>query len=175
MSTDLNNHYAPPKSNVADVGGADEEANLASRWARLGAAMLDGLILTVGFIPSYAQLFRGNFPRNSLDFWGAMATTGIWAMLAAAWLLIILGLNLYFIQQNGQTIGKKLVGIKVVRTDGSRISLSRYFFLRYLLSTAITMVPDVGGLYSLVDSLFIFGKPRRCIHDYIADTIVIGA
>ena len=36
MSTDLNNQYAPPKSTVADVGGADEEANLASRWSRQG-------------------------------------------------------------------------------------------------------------------------------------------
>jgi hypothetical protein len=30
-------------------------------------------------------------------------------------------------------------------------------------------------LYGIIDSLFIFGNARRCVHDYIADTIVIKA
>jgi uncharacterized RDD family membrane protein YckC len=80
-----------------------------------------------------------------------------------------------FVYRNGQTIGKKLVGIKVARTDGSRATLGRIFWLRYLLNTVITLVPGLGGLYALVDILMIFGEARRCCHDYIADTIVIRA
>jgi uncharacterized RDD family membrane protein YckC len=79
------------------------------------------------------------------------------------------------VYQNGQTIGKRLLGIKVVRTDGSRASLSRIFFLRYLLNTLFMWVPLAGGLYALVDPLMIFGEARRCCHDYLADTIVIWA
>jgi hypothetical protein len=30
-------------------------------------------------------------------------------------------------------------------------------------------------LYAIIDVLFIFGNARRCVHDYIADTIVIKA
>ena len=37
------------------------------------------------------------------------------------------------------------------------------------------VVPFIGGFYSIIDSLMIFGEQRRCIHDYIADTIVIRA
>jgi uncharacterized RDD family membrane protein YckC len=34
-------------------------------------------------------------------------------------------------------------------------------------------IPYVGWLVSLVDPLLIFGKDRRCLHDLIADTIVV--
>jgi hypothetical protein len=33
----------------------------------------------------------------------------------------------------------------------------------------------LGGFYSLIDALVIFGDARRCCHDYIADTIVVRA
>jgi uncharacterized RDD family membrane protein YckC len=71
------------------------------------------------------------------------------------------------------------VGIKVARKDGSRASLGRIFWLRNVVNTLVGMVllivPFVGGLYSLIDALMIFGEQRRCCHDYIADTIVIRA
>ncbi len=33
-------------------------------------------------------------------------------------------------------------------------------------------IPMVGPLINLVNPLFIFGKERRCLHDYIAKTQV---
>jgi uncharacterized RDD family membrane protein YckC len=77
--------------------------------------------------------------------------------------------------RNGQTIGKKLLGIKVVRVDGSPVSLFRVFFLRYVCNTFLTLIPVAGSLYSLVDVLMIFSESRRTVHDHIADTIVIKA
>ena len=66
---------------------------------------------------------------------------------------------------------KKLVGIKVVRADGSPASVGRIVWLRNILNGFISIVP----LYGLLDSLFIFGESRQCLHDKIADTIVINA
>ena len=35
------------------------------------------------------------------------------------------------------------------------------------------MVPLLGILYTIVDALFIFAESRQCLHDKIADTIVV--
>jgi uncharacterized RDD family membrane protein YckC len=45
--------------------------------------------------------------------------------------------------------------------------------LRWLPVFALRFIPFLGGLAGLADALVIFGSDRRCIHDYIADTIVI--
>ena len=74
-------------------------------------------------------------------------------------------------KQNSQSIAKKLLRIKVVRSDGSPVSLGRYFWLRNVVNMMIGIVP----LYGFVDALFIFGEARQCLHDKIADTIVVNA
>jgi uncharacterized RDD family membrane protein YckC len=63
----------------------------------------------------------------------------------------------------------------VVRRDGSRASLGRIFWLRNFVNGIPGAIPVIGYVYFLVDSLFIFGARRRCIHDLIAGTIVINA
>jgi len=73
--------------------------------------------------------------------------------------------------RNGQTIAKKIVGIKVVRSDGSPASLGRIFWLRNVVNGLLGIIP----LYGLIDILFIFGEQRQCLHDKIADTIVVKA
>ena len=179
MSTELNNQYAPPKSAVADIRTPGDGINKAGRGARLGAVTLDGLIGTVGLLPAYFMTIKNMVAAtragSPLTLWAGLATTGAWFFLGVVCVLTVLAINIYLMRKNGQTIGKKIVGIKVVRTDGSPVSLYRIFFLRYVVNTCFTLIPGVGALYSLVDSLMIFGDPRRCVHDYLADTIVIDA
>jgi len=62
-----------------------------------------------------------------------------------------------------------------VRTDGSQASWQRLLGLRYGVQAALQALPAAGMIFGLVDSLWIFGKERRCLHDLIADTIVIKA
>ena len=84
-------------------------------------------------------------------------------------------INGYLLATQGQTVGKKLLGIRVVRSDGSRASLARLIGLRYVLSWVIVIVPVVGVIYALLDSLMIFRESRKCLHDNLADTIVVKA
>jgi uncharacterized RDD family membrane protein YckC len=51
------------------------------------------------------------------------------------------------------------------------VSFSRLFWLRNFVTWIISLVP----LFGIVDSLFIFGESRQCLHDKIADTIVVVA
>jgi uncharacterized RDD family membrane protein YckC len=85
--------------------------------------------------------------------------------IAWAWITLLL------VARYGQTIAKRMLDIKVVRSDGSQASLGRIFWLRNVVNTLLGVIP----LCSIIDPLFIFGERRRCIHDLIADTIVVKA
>jgi uncharacterized RDD family membrane protein YckC len=180
MVTPPNNNYAPPKSEVADVVPDDDVK--ASRGSRLGAAILDSLIVFIPMAPAYSHAWPqlvnagGAGGRNALQAWQLLAVNGgSWFYLGGLWVLIALIINGVLAYKNGQSIAKKLIGIKDVRPDGSRASFTRIFWLRNVVNTAITFVPVAGSLYGLIDALFIFGSAKRCLHDYIADTIVIRA
>jgi uncharacterized RDD family membrane protein YckC len=71
----------------------------------------------------------------------------------------------------GQSIGKRLVGIRVMRLDGSEIELWRLILLR---NVVLHVVGQLCGLIGLIDALWIFGDQQRCLHDYLADSIVVN-
>jgi len=183
MVTPPNNLYAPPKSAVADAIENDDVL-LATRGSRFGAKLIDGLCWGVPFIPAYMVAWpailasaqaAGRSRMGILGIWATVAGTGIAFYIGALLVLCLMVVNAVLVQRNGQTIGKKALDIKIVRKDGSRATLGRIFWLRYFVNTLLSMVPAIGSLYALVDILFIFGAPQRCLHDYIADTIVVKA
>jgi uncharacterized RDD family membrane protein YckC len=58
-----------------------------------------------------------------------------------------------------------------VRADGSKASLGRIFWLR-------NFVPGLLGftiIFPMIDPFFIFSDTKQCLHDRIADTIVVAA
>lgn len=173
MTTPLQNPanpYAPPQAEVRDTVTAGD-AELAGRGTRFGAALLDGLI---GFVFVVPAAIGANFDAMAAgNFYGAFSAVGL--ALGAVGLLALLGITTYLVHKNGQTIGKKLLGIKVVRTDYSRASLGRIFWLRNVVNGIPGVIPFVGNVYGLVDHLFIFGDRRQCVHDKIADTLVVRA
>jgi uncharacterized RDD family membrane protein YckC len=182
MVTPSDNLYAPPKSALADLT-ADADGELASRGSRLGAVLLDGLIFSLPFVPSYFIAFSrlslgpaaaGKRP-NPFAVYAAIGGTGFWFYLGLACAIATLSITTMLVYRHGQTIGKKWLGIKVVRKDGSKATLGRIFWLRYLLNTVFMLIPLLGTLYSLIDPLFIFGAAKRCVHDYLADTVVVRA
>jgi uncharacterized RDD family membrane protein YckC len=82
------------------------------------------------------------------------------------------------ITNSGQSFGKRLVGIRIVRTDGSPVDFVRGVVLRMWVISFVTGVANqccLGWLVFLADILPIFGQERRCLHDQIADTKVVVA
>ena len=150
------NPYAPPQAAVQDV--ADSDSQLAGRGTRLLTMILDSIIL-VAMV--YLPMMIGTAVSRAIPF----------DLLVAAGLVGWIWLTVMFVSRNGQSIGKKITGIKVVRSDGSRASLGRIIVLRNVLNSLLGIIP----LYGLVDALLIFGESRQCVHDKIADTIVIKA
>jgi uncharacterized RDD family membrane protein YckC len=81
--------------------------------------------------------------------------------------------DLWWLHRYGQTIGKRMLGIRIVRCDGTHAPLWRIVCLRDGLMTALEGIPLLGPFIGLTDSLVIFRADRRCLHDMIADTKVV--
>lgn len=170
------NPYAPPQATVADVADPNATAERASRGTRLLAAIVDGIVFSfMVYLPigigmavagiSDATSIAAN-PFLLLKVGGPFALLGI----------VVWGVITYrLVKRNGQTIAKKWMSIKVVRSDGAHASVGRIFWLRNVVNSLLAFIPLVGALYGLLDALWIFGEQRRCIHDLIADTIVVKA
>lgn len=92
----------------------------------------------------------------------------LYGVVAVCWGLA----SLWLLHSRGQTVGKALAGLRMVRSDGSRASLGRLLFRRELPIVIANAIP-FGALLVGLESLQIFGKTRRCAHDRIADTIVL--
>jgi len=91
-------------------------------------------------------------------------------------LAVSLAINAYLLAKDGQTVGKKLVGTRIVaNADEQILSFGRVFGLRYPPLSLISQIRLVGSLFCLVNVLFIFRKDKRCIHDLIAGSKVVNA
>jgi uncharacterized RDD family membrane protein YckC len=160
--------------------------SLAERGSRLLAASIDELILLAislpvvfgAITPLVTRVESGTVDLESLDTTTVLRSmvggpgTTITVLALIAWCII----TAWLVAANGQSIGKRLLGIKVVRTDGSRASFARIFLLRNVVNGLPTLLPYVGWLYQLIiDPLMIYQDSRQCLHDKIADTIVVRA
>ncbi|GAB3782364.1 hypothetical protein GCM10028797_08430 [Dyella agri] len=168
------NPYAAPAAVVEDVVGSyadDLESRKAGRGKRLGAALLDGLtnLPWLGLF-AWAGVMYYNATRQGFP---APRTGGMLIFLGFVVMLGLFVVNCMMLHRSGQTIGKRALDIAVVRSDGSPITVLRYIFLRVVPVALLGAVPLVGRFVGLIDPLLIFGKERRCLHDLIADTIVV--
>ena len=167
----MTNPYAPPRAVVRDFTDPSALAAPADRGTRLGAAILDGFIFMVMvYLPFLVVAGTLRITPAATDEVGstAMLIAGVLTLVGFS---VWCWLTIKYIKLNGQSIAKKLLGIKVVRTDGSPASLGRLFWLRNVVNGLISIIP----LYGFVDALFIFGESRQCLHDKIAGTIVLKA
>ena len=169
----MTNPYAPPQAVVEDVLDPAAGIHLADRGTRFGAALLDGLIvLVMVYLPFVLSAFlNGGGPAaaGQVGFFEAVSGTGL--ALTGIGFIVWMFFTVKFLGENGQSIGKKACKIKMLRTDGSEVSISRVIIGRNIINTVLGIIP----LYGIIHVLFIFGNARRCVHDYIADTIVVKA
>lgn len=85
--------------------------------------------------------------------------------------------NIILLTVRGQTLGKLVLGIQIVRfADGSRAGFIRAVLLRSVLFAVMAVVTSFqffAQVLLLTDMLFIFRQDRRCLHDLVADTKVV--
>ncbi len=163
------NPYQTPSAEVTPTDIAGVDAQLASRWARLGASIIDTVIMMAITIP--VMMVSGVFTD---------AMSGKQPGLMFSLMMLVISLVAFvlihgkFLIDRGQTIGKMAVGIKIVDLNGNIPSVGDYL-KRYAVFFLPAQVPLIGSLFAIVNVLFIFGKEKRCIHDLAAGTRVLNA
>lgn len=127
-----------------------ETHELASFGERAVALIIDSIILSVI---------------------GGIFGAGGGAVIAGGFVGFIIGAayQWYFLtRQDGQTIGKMMLGLRVIKTDGTPISdaeaIMRY--VGYLINTPLLLI---GWLWALIDD------SRQGFHDKLANTYVVKA
>ena len=159
------NPYGSPEAVVADL----DQGNLAGRGARLGAVIIDTILLLVILMP---LMIVGGYWQAAMAAGGQvpLGTTLMWAVIGFAVFVLV---QWYPLNANGQTWGKRLLGIRIVDMEGAKPPVGRLIGLRYLPVQAVGNVPVIGVLLARVNGLLIFRGDRRCGHDLIAGTQVV--
>ena len=114
-------------------------AYAATRWRRLGGAILESLLLIV--------------------------------TLGVGWLIW-----LYFTSQHSQTPAKQILGMYILRRDGTPATAGRVWLREIVFEILVFGVAGaiVANLPSLLDAAWIlWDKDRQTLHDKMADTIVV--
>jgi uncharacterized RDD family membrane protein YckC len=162
-----NNVYSTPQSQLVEQVD-DSEKPLASRWARLGASIIDSIIMMFVVVP--VMYFTGGFDGimdGREPGFVYMFSMGILSFI------VFFAINYRYLVANGQTIGKKVLEIKIVDLNGNVPVFQPQLMIRYAVYLLPGQIPVVGQFFSLVNVLFIFGKEKRCIHDLAAKTKVV--
>ncbi len=135
---------------------AQHHTEFSGWWKRVGATLIDSLIILVPII--IVAALAGETASAIVIVVALIAS-----LLYAPLLLARGGAN------NGQTIGKQVVGIRVVHESGEPMTFGRGILREFVGKSILGAIP----LYSLIDSLFpLWDGRKQAIHDKIGSTTV---
>ncbi len=186
------NPYNPPPAE-ATVAPENRGKRLATRGERLLAAMIDGMFaLLVGWVLAAMSVAVGFDPFPQDPMFARMGMRVASPMLSHLCSLVPAAGQWALIAASGQSLGKRIVGLRIAMADGTTAGLFHGVVLRALPlhvlafgPTIVQMVWGSGSLGSLLltiavvtivvaDAIFIFDPSYRCLHDRIAGTWVIA-
>ena len=168
--------------------GVDLNLRLADGWQRLGAFLIDAVIMVImlALLALVYQIILSVFGRSGVDFGEVVATLGVFVLR-----------NFYFILQEvgprAATFGKRISGLRVVARSGERLTADRviarnlmreielYLPLGFvgmtLFSGDVDWLLVLGGfVWVLIFVLFpLFNADRMRIGDLLAGTWVVRA
>jgi uncharacterized RDD family membrane protein YckC len=160
-----------PSPPSAPVGGVP----IAARWRRavavlvdvaLAAAMLFGCLLTVAFFA-----YDPDADEETLGAVVGIVGFVLWFGLLVLYYGALLSRSG---PENGQTLGKQAMKVRVVTASGRPVGFGRAV-VRDVLATYVPFAVTVG-LYTLLDCAFgLFDGRRQALHDKLCKTYVVPA
>jgi uncharacterized RDD family membrane protein YckC len=153
-----------PVIHPEEVDNTKRVGEKATRGDRFIAALIDGVIGIISVTPIfiYVDFEILTDPTFSLS-----------VMLLAYGIMVGFILHGYLLYHYGQTIGKNFMSIRIENLDNTKANLMTIYFKRMIPMQILSIVPFGGQFIAgIVNPLFIFGKEKRCLHDYVAKTKV---
>jgi uncharacterized RDD family membrane protein YckC len=154
---------------------------LAGWWSRVGAQLLDLLIV---WVPGGILLTLPIVAATSAADGSASERTWLIATIVASFL--VMGAHLFYApllmrragRRNGQTIGKQVTGIRVIRASGEPMSFSQAAMRQIIFKSfggivASTFVPLFPWILNYLWPTW--DEQHRALHDLAADTRVVAA
>ncbi len=134
-------------------------------WRRLGASILDTLILLPFLLIVYFFVLPKMFGSQAMN-----------TLVYIGLLVFTMAYRTFFHGKYFATPGKMIAGLKVVRSDGSAINY-KVAGIRALVESGTSGIPLIGPFIALASCLMVaFDIPqRRAIHDHAANTRVVKA
>ena len=173
-SGDDQSTYETPAT-TSEEAGTPDGPELAGRGVRLGAYLVDSLILVIVFLVVVASGFWMTF--DDIIQMGTLPSTNDVLQVMIVFIVVFMVINGYLLVMRGQTVGKLMLGIRIIdSTTGGNVSAGKVLGLRYIAFFGLQTIPVPGmrELVSLLDALFIFRDDRRCLHDLLAGTKVVS-
>lgn len=139
---------------ISSQGEFDLIMDAAGFWVRLGAAIVDGIFITIvlGFagLLLYNQFFIEGY--SFIDILSIM----YYLLLPIFWY--------------GYTVGKKALGIRIARVDGEKLGFGTMFMREVVANLVYVLTFGIGIIISAF--MVCIRNDKRSIHDLIAGTYV---
>jgi len=170
--------------------GVPAQGQLAGWGARLGAHVIDNLIILVPFLIIFFGFFAGAIGLTGTDTGtgtgnddvalGALILAGLLSILLYAVLALLYGplLMMRGGERNGQTWGKQVVGLRVVRDNGEAwtfgpAALREVVLKNLAVGIASTIIPIIPWFLNFFWPLW--DDQNRALHDMAASSHVVKA
>jgi uncharacterized RDD family membrane protein YckC len=148
---------------------------LAGWWSRVGAYLIDGLIVGVGALILFLPLVAAGLTVDTDAGWATLIAAGI------VWVLCLAVAALFYApvmmaRTNGRTLGRMATNIRVVRASGEPITFWFAVLREVIVKWFLFGIAGAatGGIVHLLDVLWpLWDEQNRCLHDYVVDTRVV--
>ena len=151
---------------------------LASWLSRVGAQLIDGLIIGVGalilFLPIGAALGVAGASDSNTGLGAAIVGLLFWVLCVT--IIAILYAPLMMARTNGKTLGRMAMNIRVVKTNGEPITFGFAMLREVVVKSLVFGIAGsfTFGLAPLLDVLWpLWDEENRALHDFIVSTRVV--
>lgn len=142
-----------------------QPGELASLLSRFLAALIDGLLIAIPVsILTFPLWWIAIVPQLVISIIGFALAFAIFAAI-----------NFKLLAKSGQTIGKRVMNLKIVKGDGELMDAQQLLIKRYGVFWLLGAIPYIGPILALINVLLVFRQSRKAGHDEVAGTQVVNA